>query len=67
MADIKPPIRDLNIKTEDAGFYEGFSKAVALGSKVLIGALILWAIVFPQAAGAILTSIRATIDANTGT
>lgn len=33
MASIKPPIRDLNIKTEDKGFYEGFSKAVALGSR----------------------------------
>ncbi len=66
MASIKPPIRDLNIKTEDKGFYEGFSKAVALGSKVLIGALILWAIVFPKAAGEVLTSVRATIDAHTG-
>ncbi|TKW68848.1 MAG: BCCT family transporter [Paracoccus denitrificans] len=67
MTSIKPPIKDLDIPTEQNGFYEGFSKAVALGSKSLIGILILWAIVVPESAGSVLTSIRSTIDANTGT
>lgn len=39
---------------------------MAIGSKLSIGALILWAIAFPDAAGSILQSIRGTIDANTG-
>ncbi len=63
---LRPPITDLNIPTESSGFYQGFSKFVALGSKICIGALILWAVAFPESAGAILKSIRGTIDANTG-
>jgi len=63
---LKPPITDLNIPTESSGFYEGFSKFVAIGSKSCIGLLILWAIVFQESAGNVLNSVRATIDANTG-
>ncbi len=63
---IKPPIRNLDIKTDPHGFYEGFSRFVAIGSKLAVGALIVWAIAFPEAAGAVLKSIRSTIDANTG-
>ncbi len=63
---LPPPITGLDIKTQDSGFYEGFSKFVAVGSKLLLGALILWAIVFPEAAGSVLTGIRGAIDANTG-
>ena len=36
---------------------------MAIGSKLSIGALILWAIAFPDAAGSILQSIRGTIAA----
>ncbi len=63
---IKPPITDLPIETDSSGFYAGFNKIVALGSKILIGLLILWAAVFPDAAGNVLKSVRSTIDANTG-
>ena len=63
---MQPPITDLDIKTADSGFYEGFSKFVAVGSKLFLGALIVWAIAFPEAAGNVLKSIRTTIDANTG-
>lgn len=63
---MKPPITDLDIPTANSGFYEGFSKFVAIGSKLLIGALILWAIAFPDAAGKALNSVRGSIDANTG-
>ena len=66
MTQISPPITHLDIKTESSGFYEGFSKFVAVGSKMALGLLILWAIVFPEAAGNVLKSIRSTIDANTG-
>jgi len=67
MAMQKSPLTDLDIKTDTQGFYEGFSRFVALGSKLVLGALILWAIVFSDAAGSALSSIRDTIDANTGT
>ena len=63
---IKPPITDLPIETDSSGFYEGFNKIVALDSKILIGLLILWAAVFPDAAGNVLKNIRSTGDANTG-
>ena len=63
---VKPPLTDLNIKTEDNGFYEGFSKFVTVGSKLAIGALILWAVAFPEGAGNALKGIRGVIDANTG-
>ena len=63
---IKEALTDLDITTADSGYYEGFSKFVSIGAKVSIGALIVWAIAFPEGAGAVLSSIRATIDANTG-
>ncbi len=63
---INPPITDLHIKTDDDGFYRGFNKMVALGSKILIGLLIVWAAVWPEQAGNVLKTIRGAIDANTG-
>lgn len=52
---------DLPIKTADGGFYHGFSVKVALTAKLLIGALILWAIVFPVRSGAFLNDINASL------
>ena len=63
---IQPPLTELDIETAGSGFYEGFSKVVTIGSKVAIGALILWAVAFPEGAGTALKGIRGTIDANTG-
>jgi len=63
---IKPPLTDLPIETADDGFYVGFNKIVAVGSKILIGLLILWAAVWSEQAGNVLKSIRAAVDANTG-
>jgi choline/carnitine/betaine transport len=57
---------ELDITTAKSGFYEGFSKFVTIGSKVSIGALIVWAVAFPEGAGEVLKGIRTTIDANTG-
>lgn len=44
---IDPPLIDLPIETADGGFYNGFSKMVTVPSKIIIAALIVWAIVFP--------------------
>ena len=62
---IKPPLMDLPIKTADSGFYAGFSQNVAVVSKVIIAALVIWAVVFPEAAGAVLNTINSFILANT--
>jgi choline/carnitine/betaine transport len=53
-----PPLKTLEIKTDDSGFYRGFNTFVAIGSKCLIGLLILWAAVFQDQAGAALSSLN---------
>ena len=63
---MKPPLTDLPIETAEGGFYEGFNTFVTVGSKVLIGLLIIWAAVWSEAAGKALNAIRGAIDANTG-
>ena len=63
---INPPLTELPIVTDGDGFYRGFNRMVALGSKILIGLLILWAAIWPESAGNALKSVRSAIDANTG-
>lgn len=63
---IKAPLTQLPIALDSDGFYSGFNKIVALGSKLAIGLLILWAAVWPEKAGEFLKGIRGAIDANTG-
>jgi choline-glycine betaine transporter len=58
---VKPPFTDLEINTQDAGFYEGYSLPIALISKVSMVALVLWALVFPEGAGAVLSSVNSTL------
>jgi len=42
---LKPPITNLLIRVSHSGFYRGFSKDVTISEKILVGALILWAII----------------------
>ncbi|MEO0368212.1 MAG: BCCT family transporter [Pseudomonadota bacterium] len=42
------------IKVEETGFYQGFNKTIAIVPKILIGALLLWAVVDQQQAAALL-------------
>ncbi|MEO0636591.1 MAG: BCCT family transporter [Pseudomonadota bacterium] len=65
MAEIKPPLMELPIETADTGFYSGFSKSVAVVSKLIVAALVVWAVVFPEQAGRILNAINSFILANT--
>ena len=58
---IKPPLSDLPIKTADTGFYRGFSVDVTVVSKIIIGALVVWAIVWPEWAGEVLGAWNASI------
>ena len=62
---IQPPLMDLPIETADEGFYSGFSKNVAIISKFIIAALVIWALVFPEQAGKVLGQINSFILSNT--
>lgn len=57
----KPPLMDLPIQTADRGFYAGFSKDVAITSKILIAALIVWAIAVPETAAKILGDLNSSL------
>ena len=59
-----PPLMHLPISTAENGFYKGFTKDVAITGKILVGALIIWAIAFPEQAGAFLSSINSFILAS---
>ncbi|WP_172329029.1 BCCT family transporter [Mangrovicoccus sp. HB161399] len=64
MAKIEPPLSHLPIKTADGGFYHGFSLDVTVTSKLAVGGLVLWAVAFPDQAGAILGGLNKFILAN---
>ncbi|MEM0978258.1 MAG: BCCT family transporter [Pseudomonadota bacterium] len=61
---LPPPLTELEIKTADSGFYSGFAKNVAITGKVLVGALIIWAVAFPENAGAVLGGLNTFILAS---
>ncbi len=46
---IKPPFTELEINRAPSGFYEGNSVAIALFSKIIMIALVLWVLVSPDA------------------
>ena len=61
---IQPPLTELEIKTAEGGFYNGFAKNVAIASKVIILLLVLWAVAFPDSAEAILSGMNSFILQN---
>ena len=61
---IKPPFTDLDISTADGGFYHGNSVPIALISKGIMVALVLWALVFPGYANSTLSSWNSAILAS---
>lgn len=64
---IKPPLTDLPISTASSGFYEGFNTIVTIGSKLLVGLLIIWAAAFPENAGAALSALNGFLLGSFGT
>jgi len=56
-----PPITSLLIRVSKSGFYRGFSKDVTITAKILVGALVLWAIAFPDNASTVLGQLNAFI------
>jgi choline-glycine betaine transporter len=53
---IKPPFTDVDVKTQDGGFYHGHSLPIALISKAVMVGLVLWALVYPANANSTLGS-----------
>ncbi|MCX7565521.1 BCCT family transporter [Sulfitobacter sp. F26169L] len=58
---VKPPFTDVDIGTQDSGFYEGYSLPIALISKVGMALLVIWALVFPSKAGVMLASVNSSL------
>jgi choline/carnitine/betaine transport len=56
-----PPLMNLHIPTADRGLYSGFTKSVAIPSKILVSALIVWAITVPDNATAVLNALNGAI------
>ena len=54
----KPPFTDVDIKKQDSGFYENNSLPIALISKGIMVALVIWALVFPANANSTLGSFN---------
>lgn len=60
-SNIKPPLTELEISTTDGGFYNGFATSVAVLAKIIISALVVWAIFWPIQSGAILNGYNTLI------
>ncbi len=56
----------LRIRLAKTGFYKGFNRVVAIGSKSLIVLLILWAAVFPSNAMSVLGTIKGFVSSHFG-
>ena len=55
---ISPPLKELNIKLSKDGFYTGFNSLVALASKIIIALIVIWCVVYPEAAGKVLGDMK---------
>jgi choline/glycine/proline betaine transport protein len=55
---IKPPFTELEIKKAPSGFYEGYSLPIALISKSIMVALVLWALIWPLGANGALSQLN---------
>ena len=58
---LQPPLTELEIKTDSSGFYSGFNTFVTVGSKILIGLLILWASVWSDQAATMLKTLNSLL------
>ncbi len=63
----EPPLMELPIEVAEGGFYNGFNKNVTITAKILIGALIIWAVAFPDNAAGILSSMNSFLLSNFAT
>lgn len=58
---IQPPFTDVEIKKQPEGFYKDNSLPIALISKSVMVALVLWALMFPAKANSTLSSLNWTL------
>jgi len=58
---ISQPFTSLQIAKSAQGFYEGNSVAIALGSKLIMVALVIWALVWPANANTVLGSLNGNL------
>ncbi len=58
---IKPPFTELEIEKAPSGFYEGYSLPIALISKAIMVALVVWALIWPGNASSVLSSVNGTL------
>ena len=58
---IKPPFTDVEINTQDGGFYKDNSLPIALISKGIMVALVLWALVWPANANSTLGTLNGNL------
>ncbi len=61
---ISPPLTELDINTSTSGFYNGFATSVAVPAKIIISALVVWAIFWPIQSGAVLKGFNGFILGN---
>lgn len=58
---IKEPFTDLEIRRAQGGFYEGHSVEIAILSKAIMVALVIWALVWPANANGMLGSLNSRL------
>ncbi len=58
---IKPLFENIRIELAEAGFYKGLNKFITISSKILITVLVLWAVISPDQALAILQALNITL------
>lgn len=58
---IQPPFTDVQIEKESSGFYENYSLPIALGSKAIMVALVIWALIWPAEANSTLGNFKGTL------
>ena len=51
---IQPPLKSLDIKMQEDGFYEGFNRIVVVLSKALLALVVIWCLIDPSGAGEML-------------
>lgn len=55
---IRPPLKELNIKTENKGFYKGFNRFVTVSSKILVTLVVIWILSDIERSGTILAAMK---------
>ncbi len=55
---IRPPLKELNIKTHDKGFYKGFNRFVTVTSKILVILFVIWILSDIERSGAMLDAMK---------